>query len=381
MKVGILSMHRVVNIGSFLQAYALKKVVESYGHQVVFVDFHVDKIVNPYLRIIKRGMRVLGEYIHKPEWLRLYNKKRELNEVQYRIFMHNWGFQKIYERDCYRDLQLRKIRQYNVPVDLMIFGSDEVFNTVQYAQENREAWELYGEDCHAEKMISYAASCGWTTIEGIKQYHMEAKTRELLSHFTAFSVRDENAQQFVKHFTGQDSEIDIDPVLLYEFPEIELKRRGNDYILIYAYSGRICDPEEIRAIKNLAAAEHKKLISVNGYQGWEDEFILAHPFELLSWFKYADYVVTDTFHGAVMSIKYQKNFGAFIRGGNRKKIGYSNREKLGYLLKMFDLENRQIRHPDELDQVIHQEMPAGAIRDKIAMYQKQAYRYLDTYLK
>lgn len=109
------------------------------------------------------------------------------------------------------------------------------------------------------------------------------------------------------------------------------------------------------------------------YQGWEDKLVLVHPFELLSWFKYADYVVTDTFHGAVISIKYQKNFGVFIR--------YGNREKLGYILKMFNLENRQIRHPDELDQVIHQEMPAEAIRDKIAMYQKQAYRYLDTYLK
>lgn len=242
MKAGILSMQRVVNNGSFLQAYALKKVVESYGHQVVFVDFHVDKIVKPYLRMIKRGVRVLGEYIHKPEWLRLHNKKRELNEAQYRFFMHDWGFQKIYKRDCYRDLQLQKIYQYNTPVDLMIFGSDEVFNMVQYAQKNREAWELYGEDCQAKKMISYAASCGFTRIEGIERYHMEEKTRELLSRFTAFSVRDENTQQFVKHFTGQDSEIDIDPVLLYEFPEVELKRPENDYILIYAYSGRICDP-------------------------------------------------------------------------------------------------------------------------------------------
>lgn len=94
MKVGILSMQRVVNNGSFLQAYALKKVVESYGHQVVFVDFHVDKIVNHYLRMIKRGVRVLGEYIHKPEWLRLHNKKRELNEAQYRFLCMIGAFRK-----------------------------------------------------------------------------------------------------------------------------------------------------------------------------------------------------------------------------------------------------------------------------------------------
>ena len=39
MKVGIMSMQRVKNYGSFLQAYALKKTIEAAGHAVEFVDF------------------------------------------------------------------------------------------------------------------------------------------------------------------------------------------------------------------------------------------------------------------------------------------------------------------------------------------------------
>ena len=42
MKVGIMSMQRVVNYGSFLQAYALKKVIEEMGHSVEFVDYKVE---------------------------------------------------------------------------------------------------------------------------------------------------------------------------------------------------------------------------------------------------------------------------------------------------------------------------------------------------
>ena len=38
MKVGILSMQRVINYGSFLQAYALKNLIESLGHEAYFVD-------------------------------------------------------------------------------------------------------------------------------------------------------------------------------------------------------------------------------------------------------------------------------------------------------------------------------------------------------
>ena len=44
-KVGILSMQRIKNYGSFLQAYALKKLVEDLGHEVQFVDYHVEKPV------------------------------------------------------------------------------------------------------------------------------------------------------------------------------------------------------------------------------------------------------------------------------------------------------------------------------------------------
>ena len=41
MKVGIMSMQRIVNYGSFLQAYGLKKICENLGAQVEFVDYWV----------------------------------------------------------------------------------------------------------------------------------------------------------------------------------------------------------------------------------------------------------------------------------------------------------------------------------------------------
>ena len=38
MKVCILSMQRINNMGSLLQAYALKTTVEKLGHEVEFLD-------------------------------------------------------------------------------------------------------------------------------------------------------------------------------------------------------------------------------------------------------------------------------------------------------------------------------------------------------
>ncbi len=39
MRVGILSMQRICNYGSFMQAFSLKKMIEFLGHEAVFIDF------------------------------------------------------------------------------------------------------------------------------------------------------------------------------------------------------------------------------------------------------------------------------------------------------------------------------------------------------
>ena len=45
MKIGIMSMQRIKNYGSFLQAYGLKKIIESLGHDVEYVDYEYEKSV------------------------------------------------------------------------------------------------------------------------------------------------------------------------------------------------------------------------------------------------------------------------------------------------------------------------------------------------
>ena len=63
-KVGIMSMQRIANYGSFLQAYALKRLIEEVGCNVEFVDYHVGAPVitenadskNKVVRKIEKGL-------------------------------------------------------------------------------------------------------------------------------------------------------------------------------------------------------------------------------------------------------------------------------------------------------------------------------------
>ena len=64
-RVGIMSMQRIANYGSFLQAYALKQLIEEQGDEVQFVDYHVGSPViassencNKLRRKIKKGKKL-----------------------------------------------------------------------------------------------------------------------------------------------------------------------------------------------------------------------------------------------------------------------------------------------------------------------------------
>ena len=204
------------------------------------------------------------------------------------------------------------------------------------------------------------------------------KSKELLSKFTDFSVRDKNSYEIIKKLTGKEASINIDPVLLYDFDDIEIKQpQIKDYILVYAYSGRINAKQEISAIKAFAKKYKKKLVCVNEMQTWCDEFIYAHPFDLLSYFKYADYVVTDTFHGAVISIKYNIPFVQFVR----ESKGYSNNQKIGYLLASFGLEDRILQKPENLEKVMLKPIAYEKVNEILINEKTKAIDYLKRVLQ
>lgn len=63
-----MSMQRIANYGSFLQAYALKQLIEELDCKVEFVDYHVGQPVideksdskNKYLRKLKKGFETFS---------------------------------------------------------------------------------------------------------------------------------------------------------------------------------------------------------------------------------------------------------------------------------------------------------------------------------
>ena len=350
MKVGILSMQKVINFGSFLQAYALKKIIQELGHSVSFVDIRQGReVVSLNSKGVRKQKYIVDKYIFKRIEHVFFSRRRRAN------------FKKKYFE--FADIN------HSVPesqCDIIVIGSDEVFNCCQPAKWGFSL-QLLGET--ERPAISYAGSFGYSDYDKICTMDMENEAACSLRKLKEISVRDVNSADCINKLIGKHPHQHLDPVLIYDWSaEITPQNKYDNYILVYSYDNRINDEKEIRAIKDFARKYGKKLISFGLYQRWCDKNVACSPFELIAYFDSADYVITDTFHGTVISIKRNKKFATIIRD--------SNYNKLSDLMRKMGVWDRRIEHIDDLECVIQKEIMFEPINCLISEECERSIAYL-----
>ena len=128
-------------------------------------------------------------------------------------------------------------------------------------------------------------------------------------------------------------------------------------------------------IRELARKTKKKIVSISGNQSFSDQYVYCHPLEMLSYFKHADYVFTDTFHGTIFSIISRCPFTTLVR---REKQGrsYGNEQKLSYLLQSLGLEERIAWNAEELASKYCPEIDFAETDSIIQRERRKALEYL-----
>ena len=353
MKIAILSMQQVKNYGSFLQAFSLKNCIEAMGHTCDFINIVPGRQLDGY----RIGRFYKLELLCKRLWGRHFVKR--LKTI--------YKFQSRFAKEFLPYLGVKPGVNAN-RYDIVVIGSDEVFNFAQ-----RVPWgytpQLYGRVSNADKVISYAASFGHTTMADIEHYGVKEEMAAALKSMRAISVRDDNSFALVKELTGKEPLRHVDPVLMFDYLPYVKPVDKKDYIIVYTYPNRIKDRKEIEAIRAFARKHGKKLVSIGFYFPWCDETVIPEPFEVLGYIRQADYVVTDTFHGSVMSLKFNRPFAAIVRS--------TNRQKMTSLLSQFRLDNRIVDNMEKLEDKLFLSSDYDFVN---AGLQKERIRSLD-YLK
>lgn len=326
MQVGLLSMHRVANYGSFWQAYCLKDIIRSLDKcEVEFIDI------------------IPGEVESRTNYKKSFSFSK-ISRIPYYVFQNNK--KKIFQEYQSSALKCPREPNYRNNYDAIIIGSDEVFNFAQ-----KSPWgfstQLYG-DIENDNVSSYAACFGYTTLEDIKSTHRAGEISKALSNLNNISVRDQNSANIIEELIGKKPETHLDPVLVGDLPGLLPEISNSRYILVYSYDFRLSDPDVIRQVRELAKEKYLKIYSVGFYQSWVDKNILPNPIELLSYFNNAEYVVTDTFHGTIFSARMHKKFVTVIRE--------TNRQKLGDLLLRIGMDQRRYSKGDSLISILNNEI-------------------------
>lgn len=365
-KVGVLSMQRIFNYGSFLQAFGLKSILEDLDCEVQFADYYPGECL-----VSTDGKKGFSRKLRKAA--EIMKCKAPLVEK-----LHFIIYKKNYAKNYYPYLGIDESLHYAPDVDLLIIGSDEVFNCVQDNPNVGFSPELFGNGQNAEKVISYAASFGNTTLQKLEQYNVKDRVAGWLNNFDAISVRDANSGKMIKELTGKEPVYNIDPVLGYDFvgkcAKIPSSVPESEYMILYGYSNRFTD-EECRYIRKYADKKGLKILCIGGIQNCCDKFIDCDPFSVIAYFQYAHTVVTDTFHGTILSVITHRDFISIVRSN-----GYGNFEKLTDLLDRLKLSDRIVKNMKSINQMLDKKIDYSLTDEIIEKERKRTYEYLKKYV-
>ena len=363
MKVGIITYHRAVNYGAYLQACALcNRMNEEPDISAEIIDFHMEKEKKEY----NSEWPVLIRLKH-PKKYRFIKKRQE-------VFARalNDPLMKKSEDYCCSD-QLRDFKEFvQGKYDAIIAGSDEVWNFNNFRGFPNPYWLIGDLKC---RKFAYAASSR-------QDFHeLSDENRQLihdtLLQYSFIGVRDELTKTELEDLVpGVDIHVCCDPTFVYDF-QLKKKKMSD---LVHGKKGY--DPNKPTAV--IMSANHSlncylynklhmnyNLISVARFSPRFINIPDATPSEWMDIVNNADLFFTTFFHGTCFGIITKTPFLSF---GSTTKSG-----KLQSVLLNSGLEDHYI---EEVDSFIKNDMLMNAINQLTDPAHHHAFmQKCDSYLK
>lgn len=318
-KIGVLTLPLKGNYGGVLQAYALITFLKKNRYDAYLVDRQWNQESNSIPYFIKKLI-----YHH----IIIRNVKK---------FTNKWINPKTFKISYQTEMQKLNKEDFYA----FVVGSDQVWRTEHTLAGVGNNYFLDFVAHKDIKKISYAASFGKDSIDGDK--NELSQISNLLKQFNSISVREESGVKICSEILDIEAEQVLDPVLLLNrddyLPIIKksipkLKNTLTKYVL---------DSSNINneIIKDISKSLGLKIESINYKK--DPKFLLKNkPLDFYnymypsvsSWlrgFRDADFIVTDSFHGTLFSIIFNKQF--LVIGNERRGLARFNSilSKLGLI--------------------------------------------------
>lgn len=376
MKIAILTLPLHVNYGGNVQNFALQHTLHKLGHDVVTINCQ-DVNVN-YLRYC---LSTLKRLIQQPKNNRRFmftNNEKKYISQNHRKFIADYINLTI-------PLNFSDLNQFfeKNHFDAVFVGSDQVWRP-KYTPCIDAYFLDFIKDNTVIKKISYAASFGSDKWEYNSQQQSNCKS--LIQKFNALSVRESLGSDMCAEYFGVNAQHVLDPTMLLTKEDyinvFKNKDLPNNKGGLFNYTLDV-DDEKNALIKDIALSlnmkcfttypEHtkKKTVFIRNLNSYKYPSVQAW---LKSFFD-ADFIITDSFHGTVFSIIFNKPF-----------LALSNQERGAArfisLLKMFNLESRLVTNVNKFDRkIIEDDIDYEAVNERLEQLRSSSLSFIKNALK
>lgn len=338
MKIGIITQPLEYNYGGLLQNYALQQVLRGLGHDVYTINRRPPDIYTSRLDVILRW--TLKRYIKK-----LIGWEYPRSRKEYNIIKQNCT--SFVKENIRTTKHFKNNKELNSIIDRQKFdayisGSDQVWRPCYSNNIYNDFLDFCQEKTNV-KRLAYAASFGVNEWEFNEEQTTECS--RLAKFFDAISVREDSGIALCKEHLGVEAIHVLDPTLLLEKDDyIELVKKAGEPISngnLFCYI--LDNNESIRnGIQNIEQTLSLKAFQVKAKTDkWTlkrgeniKDHIIPSPTKWLRAFMDAEMVFTDSFHGCVFSIIFNKPFWVI---GNKER----GNARFDSLLKQFNIESRR----------------------------------------
>lgn len=385
MRILILTQPLRNNYGGLLQAYALQQVLKSMGHDVVTDRNGAVRnlsLWNRTLRFIYHAIRfyILKDYRYYPYRYLFpsFNREKKAQKI-ISINMKRFVDTYIDTVDFFTknvESLSDKVKEY----DAIVVGSDQVWRA---PMSDIPTYFLSFTKGIQIKRVAYAASFGTDHLSEYSKAEIGIAL-ECVKLFNAVSVREETGIRLCRDYLKTNAVHVLDPTMLLnkddylKLIEDEDRSCSQDILLTYILDRT---PEKSIIIENISNFLHLSPCENGPIKNFSNivennasECIYPSISKWLAGFRDAQFVVTDSFHGTVFSILFNKPFVAILnpeRGSSR----------FVSLLSMLHLEHRMISIDGELSKSLLSPMDYSQINKILDDWKCKSIDYLQQWLR
>lgn len=326
MKLAIITWCNYHNFGTFLQAYALQAYLKTLGYEATIIDdyeFSVKRSLWVYFKF--SGKTIIKKLFFHSKWQ--IEKIDKESDALYDIFKR---------KHLIVDSDIKPLQKLNDRYAAFICGSDQIWNPGGFIRDGND---FYFASFASRPKMAYAPSIG---VKEIPQEHRE-KFSQLISDFSFLSTRERIAAKVLTDLSNKRVETVVDPTLLlyrqdwYRLADVYTP--SDKYVFVYLLTYNRVYIDKVKEYANKHNLKFR-IVKPCGVNIPVNEIESAGPMEFLKIIAGASYVMTDSFHAAIFSLIYRKQFVVFRRF--RETDTLSQNSRVEYLLNMLDLYERLI---------------------------------------